>query len=459
MMRPTLWFLRRQLKAKSPQARLRAVNKVRALEDPDLIEWLVGSLADEDTEVRRQAAVALGELKDERAVRALIGAVRDPEESVQEAVILALEKLGDVSAVNALVSVLLQGSPTVQWRAAHALRVLQWRPRTEAEEIQSYVALGEFDRALGFGAAAVNPLAAVLKQGSYEKRVAAVNTLGEIRAPAVTKPLQGALRDPDALVRTAAAYALARVGNAQVVPDLIRALKDNERNVRVAVAMALGKLGDVRAVDPLIRLLDDKVWEVRAAALESLGRLGDARAFQPVAAHLDDQDQEVRQYAADAVAQVGDESIVEKLVMTMVDGHSGVRQAAARALTRLDPYWDRSERVQRLLPDIQAAARSKNSGVQFAAANLLKRITGRSSSESALALSRSEVERKQHITETIFQDLLRDPDCEVRLAAVESIARLGLKACRDALKAVSDDANQFVKAAARQAHAVLVNAG
>ncbi|MCU0785856.1 MAG: HEAT repeat domain-containing protein [Verrucomicrobia bacterium] len=423
---------------------------LRSLADPALIELLAGALNDSDSEVRREAASALGDLKDDGALHALIGAVRDPVEPVQEAAIQALERQGEMAAVGPLVSALLHGTPTIQWRAAHALKVLQWRPRTEAEEIQSLVAMGEIERTLVFGAAAVNAVAAVLKTGSYEKRVAAVNVLGEINEPTVIKPLQDALRDPDALVRTAVAYALARVGGPQVVPGLIHALKDNDRNVRVAVAVALGKLSDARAVEPLILLLKDKEWEVRAAALESLGRLGDARAFKPVAERLDDKDQEVRQYAVDAVAQVGDESIIEKLVLTMVDGHSGVRQAAARALPRLDPYWDRSERVQRLLPTLQTAARNKDSAVQFAASNLLKRLSGRSSSEGTLALARSEVERKRHTIVTILQDLLRDRDAEVRLAAVESIARLELTACVDAVKAAAEDADGWVKAAAQQ---------
>ncbi len=75
----------------------------------------------------------------------------------------------------------------MQWRAAHALRALEWRPKTDAEEIQLLVALGELDRTLAFGSAAVNAVASVLKHGSYEKRVAAVNVLGEINDPAVMK--------------------------------------------------------------------------------------------------------------------------------------------------------------------------------------------------------------------------------------------------------------------------------
>lgn len=452
MIPPALWLIQRQLKSRSLPGRLRAVQKLRAQSHAVAFDLLLGALNDSESEVRREAASAMAEWREERAVRALMNAARDPVEPVQEAAILALEKHGDPLATDTLVAALLgPGGHTVRWRAAHALKALNWRPKSNAEEIRYLVALGELERMVAFGEAAVSAVAGVLADSPYERRVAAVNVLGEIGGSAVMKPLQNALHDSDALVRTAAAYALARVNNPQVVPSLIHGLKDNDRNVRVAVALGLGKLGDARAVEPLIRSLDDREWEVRAAALESLGRLGDARAFQPVAEHLDDRDQEVRQYAADAVAQVGDESIVEKLVMTLVDANTGVRQAAARALNKLDPYWDRSERVQRLLPAIQSAATSKDAGVQFAVASLLKRISGRSAVAATLPTAGSEVERAPLTTTAVLQDLLRDRDAEVRLAAVECIARLGGTTFTEALEAASGDADLWVRAAAQRA--------
>ena len=188
-----------------------------------------------------------------------------------------------------------------------------------------------------------------------------------------------------------------------------------------------------------------------AAVLEALGRLGDARAFQPVAAHLDDKDKDVQQSALEAVAHVGDESVIEKLVMTLVDGHAGVRQAAGRALTRLDPNWEQSERVQVLLPQIQAAMKNRDSGVQTAATNLLKRITGRSALEALEIAERAEAERQQNATSFVLQELLRDWDPDLRLAAAESIARLKLAECVGALKASVRDPDQWVRAAARSA--------
>lgn len=446
MLQPKQWLLRRRLKARSPAVRRRAVAELRARADAPAVTLLLEALGDADASVRADAVAALAECKDERIVNALLGALRDTDATVRLAAIAALQKQNDPAAVPALANVLMRGGPEEKWRAARALEAFHWRPRTEAEEIEFCLALGEVARVPVFGSAAVKPLVELLRHGSYEKRVEAVNALGEINDPAVVRPLQQALRDADPLVRTAAAHALGRVGDAQVVPALIQTLQDRETNARVAAATALGRLGDARAVEPLIRLLNDSEWEVRAAALEALGKLGDPRAFQPVAARLDDKDQEVRQYAADAVARVGDESVVEKLVLTLVDAHSGVRQAAARALTRLDPNWERSERVKQLLPRLEAVARSRDAAVQSAATNLIKRITGRAE-EDAGALATDAAERRRRATARLLQELARHSEPIVRLAAVQALFRMGGAAAREAEQLAAADASEWVRAA------------
>ena len=375
----------------------------------------------------------------------------------QETAIQSLKKLDDRDAIEALVPKLLHGSPAIRWRAAQALKSLNWRPKTTAEQIRFFVASGEIERLAAFGAEAVKPLVEILTDAAHEKRLAAVNVLGEIGASAGFKPLQNALRDADSLVRAAAAYALARAGCRDAAPALVNLLKDPERNVRLAAAVALGSLGDAQTVEPLIKLLDDKDWEIRGAALESLGKLGDTRAFQSVARHLEDADQEVREVAADALGRVGNASIVEKLVLTMVDAHSGVRQAAARALAKIDPGWETSDRVQRLLPEIQAALKNRDSSVQSAAAGLLRRVTTTNTGESGLSLasSQNDAERKQNIVARILQELLRDTDADLRCAAAETIGRMQLTACADGLKAALNDADQRVQRAAQNAFAKL----
>ena len=466
MTRIALLLARYQLKSRRPAVRLRALQKLRAalhsavvsLDDSITIALLDHTLADTEPDIRREAAATLGDLRDPRTLPPLLRALRDRAEPVQEAAIQSLKRLDDRDAIEHLVPSLLHGSSTIQWRAAQTLKALGWRPNTSEEQIRYFIATGELERLATFGAEAVRPLTEIIQDTASEKRIAAVNVLGNINDPAVQKPLQTALRDTDPLVRTAAAYALAQASCTTAIPSILPALKDHERNVRLAAALALGKLGDPQCVPALIQLLNDRDWEVRGAALESLGKLGDARAFAPVTKHLEDADQDVRESAAGALARVGDETVVEKLVMTLVDAHSGVRQAAARALARIDPDWEKSERVRRLLPSIQASLKNKDASVQSAAAGLLRRVAGNNAPGLPPAPGQDEAEQKRHTITAILLTLLRDADFHLRYAAAEAIGQLHLTACANYLKPLQDDANESVRRAAHIALAALATA-
>jgi HEAT repeat protein len=330
------------------------------------------------------------------------------------------------------------------------LREFGWTPRTPAEQIPFFVASGDFQRVTTFGAAAVSALAGVLRGGSYERRVAAAQALAELGEPAVLKPLIGALKDSEPLVRSAAATGLAQVGDPQAVTPLIGVIRDLNRNVRVAVVSTLGQLGDQRAVAPLLKMVKDREWEVRAVVAEALGRLKDRSALPAIMGMLEDRDQEVRQHAVDALGYVGDENAIERLVLVMVDEHMGVRQAASRALNLLDPYWERSPRLQAVVPQLQEAMRHRDSAVQFAAAGLLRRLTGKSATELKSSGNTAMFGKSGDRAFDIFLSLLRDSDAEVRFAAVEAIVRTRSPASVPVLQGLLSDKNRWVQQAADQ---------
>jgi len=456
MLNTKLWLAQRQLGSSSPQRRLQAVQKLRALGDPDTVEVLISALEDPEAAVRTEVVTALGQFKEPAVVRVLVGALRDHSEAVQELAIQALKKIGDPSAIEPIAGVLLRGTPGVQFHAAQALRSLGWVPRTLGEQIPYYVASGDFKRVAMFGSVAVTALAAVLRGGSEDQRVAAANTLGEMADPAGVKPLLAALKDGEAIVRGAAASAVGRLGNPQLAAALLPLLKDRERNVRVAAVAALGQLGDKHALDLLTDLAQDREWDVRTALAESLGRLGDLRALPTVLELLRDRDPEVRQSAADALGKLGDESAVESLLISMVDEHAGVRQAAARSMTMVDPYWERSPRVHALLPQLQAAMHDREPGVQFAASVLIRRLTGRSAAEILATEVKSPEPQGDGLTE-LFQKFLKDPDECVRLAAVEALGRLAHPAGILPLQAALNDQSKWVKQAAEQGLATIMS--
>jgi HEAT repeat protein len=190
---------------------------------------------------------------------------------------------------------------------------------------------------------------------------------------------------------------------------------------------------------------------VRAEALEALGRLGQRQALEPVTARLNDPDIEVRQRAADAVARLGNDDSIAKLLPNLVDVDAGVRQATLRSLNALSTNWERASCVQAMVSKLQAATRHEDSGVQYAAVTLLKRITGLTVSELAQATERTKAERHQQLRVRILSDLLSDRDALVRLAAAEMIGRLRLAHCADALRQGLKDTDHWVQAAVREA--------
>ncbi len=462
MTRIALWLAHHQLKSKTPARRLWALRRLRsalndavvALDDKITIALLDHALMDAELAVRSEAVGILSDLRDSRALPPLVRALKDLNEVIQETAIQGLKKLNDRAAISALVPKLFHGSENIQWQAGQALKAIGWAPVREPEQIQFYAAIGEIKKLASFGPAAVKTLIELLRRGTNAKRIAAVNVLGEIADPAALRPLQGMLRDDDAIVRTAAIYALERAGFREAAPALISALKDSARNVRLAAALVLGSLGDATAVEPLIKLLNDKDWELRRAALESLGKIGDTRAFPSVARHLDDTDKEVREVAADAVAQVGNESIVEKLVFTMVDAHSGVRQAAQRALNKIYPSWEKSDRVKRLLPEIQAAMKHRDASIQAAATSLFQRVAG-----PELSAGITPAPPRLRPAAVLLRELLRDADAVWRRVAAESIGRMGLKECADDLQPLLGDAEKNVQGAAQAALETISAAG
>jgi HEAT repeat protein len=445
-----LWLTLKQLKSKSARIRKSAVHKLRDSGDAAVIEPLSQCLRDEESAVRRAAAEALGEFKDERALTPLLTALSDDAPTVREAAVNSLRKVGDVRATNSLTAALRDPNINVRYRAAQALKTLGWQPGSDDTGTTFLVALGELEGAARMGSAAVDPLLALLKDGAYQKRVAAVELLSQINDARVVKPLLDALKDADSIVRTAAASALSQVGDARAVDPLLAVLRDTDHNARAAAAAALGKLGDERVIEPLIRTLKDRHWEVRAAALETLGQLRNRRSVEAVVALLRDPDKEVRQNAAEALGNLGDDRTVEALVLTLKDEESAVRQAAARALRRVEPYWERSEAARRALPEIRAALEDKDYAVQVAAAEILKALGEAPAVERQLTTVSDGARHKRHNAADVLLSLLEDYDPDLRQAAAESLGRIGDARAVEPLVRTLDDASPWVrKSAAR----------
>jgi HEAT repeat protein len=371
---------------------------------------------------------------------------------VREAAIDALKTLGNPDAIPPLVAVAKSGPLNVRWRAAQALKALAWQPKSESENTAFIVALGDLERAALLGKVAVGPMSELVTQVDCPKRMLAVDLLGEIGDPSAVPALLTALADKDGMLRRAAANALGHIGSPETISPLVNALKDIDANVRATAASALGELGDSQTVEALVSALQDANWEVRVAVLEALGRLKDARALESMLACLNDADKEVRHQAAEALGELGHPTSVGALVLAMIDPDHGMRQAAARALTKVDPRWEQTAAAQEAVPTIRAALQAKDSAIQFAAGETLRRLEQAASVTPAPpSPAPTPAAPKPHSAVAALLELLKDRDPNVRRAAVESLGQMGEASLLGPLRAALSDEDATVRAAVAKA--------
>jgi HEAT repeat protein len=448
-----IWWTLQQLKAKDPATRLRAIARLSDDEDPSVAGSLLPLIADSNPAVQAATMKVLGKFKEEQAVPALLHALHARDAEVRESAADALKQIGDARAIPPLVVALKDDNNGVRWRAANALESLGWRPENEDQEALQLVALGKLEKAVVYGAAAVEPLILVLKGGVYYKRMQAVEALSKISDPRVVRPLVGALRDEDNHVRASAVEALARVGDARAVEPLVAALHDKDNRVRANAVEALSKLGDARAIDPLAKLLTDACWDVRMASVEALGKFKDPRVAEPLMLCLKDKDRDTRQAAVMSLGKIGGPGAVEALVVALIDEHEAVRQSAGAMLKRVDANWVESEGAKRAVPTLRQSLQAKEYWVRQAANDVLAKIGDDQATQAGTELATFDdpMHIKRQLTAEALAQGLADPDRDLRQACAEALGRGGDPKVVPLLVKALDDSDEWVRKATAEA--------
>jgi HEAT repeat protein len=252
----------------------KSVAKMKEAHD---IDALVRLLNHRDPDIVYHAVEALGEIGDAGAVEPLIAVLNHEEMSgVRWKTAASLAKIG-APAVEPLIGVLQHPDSDVRWNAAIALGEIG-DPRAVAPLIRQLSDTDRFVKsrvahALGMiGTPAVHHLVQTLHDGDGNQRWGAAIALGGIRDPAAVGPLILALADKYENVRAEAAAALVAIGEPAIAP-LVRLLKYSEGTVRIEVMNALGGLHAADAIEPLVQMLEKADEEERraiAATLDSI---------------------------------------------------------------------------------------------------------------------------------------------------------------------------------------------
>jgi HEAT repeat protein len=133
-----------------------------------------------------------------------------------------------------------------------------------------------------------------------------------------------------------------------------------------------------------------------------------------------------------------------------------MRRMAGAALTRIDTKWAESDAARKLAPELRSALGSGDWAVRRAAAYVLERLGERQSPTELPDTSiATPARRRQLAVLTAFTDLLRDTDADLRLAAVQSLGRLGGTYARSPLMTALSDMDKTVRVAAAQSLADL----
>jgi len=391
---------------------------------------LIRALEDQNSFVRRSAALALGRIGPpaRAAVPALVRGCRDKEEIVRGAAARALGEIGlpAESAVSALMERLKDESTSVRNRAANSLSKM--------------------------GAVAVPTLMEAINDEQALIRRYAVNTLGRIGPEAVraVPALVEALKSDDALLANYAAYALGKIGAAAVpgltkamkeigpgvrglaatafekmgkeartaLPALIQALKDSNPRVRRYAAKALGGIGSEAqaAIPTLMKALTDDNGPVRGAAARALAEIGPA-PLPMLRDALKDKHPLIRRVAVVALAQTGPEAI-GPLRDGLADENSLVRRAAAAGLLRMG-----TPAVSTLV----AALKNDNQLARRSAANALLRV-------GSIAISE-------------LIEALMDEEPFVRRSAANALVKIGPVVLSELTKVLKDE-RRYVRSSA-----------
>lgn len=447
-----IWWTIQQLKSKSTATRVSAVERIALEAGDEVVPTLIEAARDPAKEVRIAAVTALGRRPEARPSSFLAKVSSDRHYEVRCAVAMALGQLGDAVSFGTLVSLLLDSKSAVRWQSAKSLSKLRWTPSNAREMASLMVASGEFKDAARLGAAAIEPLKAVINDEDSQVRRHAIDALTIIADTRVVQVLISALRDEDSGVRVAVVEALAQFPDTRVLAPLTQALRDPASHVRASAANVLGKLGDPSCVLRLVGALKDSSWDVRKAVVEALGRLKDPRAVDGLSEALKDADNDVREAAVESLSQIADPRCVERLILALCDGESSVRQASASALMRVDRNWQGSEAAQRTLPELRAALKSRDYWVRQSASEVLTKISKTQSVPRHLSAGLGGAcQFRNDVAMQIFSEALRDGDRDLRQAAVEALGRIGDQRACEPLSSLLQDSDETVRDSTRTA--------
>jgi HEAT repeat protein len=364
----------------------------------------------------RQAAIqSLAQMNHPAAVQLLVDALRHPSEDVRFGAAFILgETHHDVRALPVLLEALRCGHKDLKLWMIIRIGEPAVPSLLEVLEDKTFPRRGDVFSVLGYigGPMALRGLIDHLHDPEPEDRRQAAFALAKTKDASAWPALREAVRDPDARVRAEAAHALSASAGPAAVPDLLELLRDSKTEVRHAAAWNLRDLCNLkpvpevmeqhvpRLIDALIAAMRDEYDQIGMSASMALRNLADARAVPGLMAAL--RDRALYSGSITGPLEALGEAALPELREALLDPSERVRIAAIGLIANLRQDAD-APRLARLLKDASPTVRER----------AIKALVCYPETPGIL----------QAIVEG-----LHDPDGEVRVAAVETLARIGTPA-------------------------------
>lgn len=277
--------------------------------DPSVHKALATALRDEESDIRRESAYALGILDGTVALRDLIAALQDPEPDVRAAAATAIGKMGTTEDGKGLIPLLGDDSGEVRNRVLQALGVLRVKEAGPALR-QMY----EANR----------------RKESGPKILGCLSRIGD---PGQADLFRELVQDPDSERKRLAVEGLGRVADALLLPAFKKDYQ-RERNdeLKLAYAFALTLLGDRAFLDSIVLCLPSRTLGSRCRSyVVEMGR----EILPELYPYLNDPEADIRAELCDIIAGFGDPEAIPRLAPLVNDPSTKVADHANRAVERL----------------------------------------------------------------------------------------------------------------------------
>jgi HEAT repeat protein len=334
--------LREMLQHDSPIFRTKAVVRLGIFHRPEVVDLLIGTLADSDQSVSLAAVKSLAQIGDDRATMPLLDVMQDSGSKAEIAGAIAssgphitsvmLDTLDSDQAARRAAAAIVLGVIKDDGTVKPLLDLLN---RDENTSVRTAVI-----RALGHisDARAVDPLLDLLFQPGMDGmvRLAITIELSVNLSEWALDPLLDLVHGPDSDKRHTALGILSPARDPRCYDAFINVLQTDASDANVSLAaLKLGQSGDIQALDRLLRDVEALSGHQKESAILALGRIRDDRAFNALVRLLDNPDPRSRSSAVAGLRDSGDPRAVSHLRAMLADSDQQVQSTARSALKRL----------------------------------------------------------------------------------------------------------------------------